>query len=263
MACRLGSGTRSSSAPRATPSSSRRSCSRGWTEARSAAPTTGSAAADVPRRVAVPETVQDVIAARIDLLPSLEKHALQAAAVVGRAFWEGAVRELVGAASPAFGLLEERDFVRRRRRSSLADEREHVFKHELTRDVAYRSLTDLPARAAARGLRASGSSAATPEPARTRRCSRTTTPRRWRRRARGATDLGTREELRASAVRWLRIAAEQARDRSRDERRRGAVPAGGGPRAGRARAAPACGAPWPAPASRRSGWTPSATRSST
>ena len=60
----------------------------------------------------MPETVQAVIAARIDLLPALEKHALQAASVVGRTFWEGAVRELVAAATPRFGLLEERDFVR-------------------------------------------------------------------------------------------------------------------------------------------------------
>src|SRR4029077_12209247 len=78
--------------------------------------------------------------ARIDLLPALEKSALQAASVIGRTFWEGAVRELVGAATPGFGLLEERDFIRRRRRSSLANERELLFKHELTREVAYRSL---------------------------------------------------------------------------------------------------------------------------
>ena len=47
----------------------------------------------------------------------------------------------------------QRDFVRRRRRSSLEAEREHLFKHELTRDVAYRSLPTRQARAAACGLR--------------------------------------------------------------------------------------------------------------
>ena len=43
-------------------------------------------------------------------------------------------------ARPDFGLLEERDFVRRRVGSSLAGEREYVIKHALTREVAYASL---------------------------------------------------------------------------------------------------------------------------
>ena len=47
----------------------------------------GSTAADLPRRVEMPDTVQGIIAARIDLLPALEKRALQAAAVIGRTFW--------------------------------------------------------------------------------------------------------------------------------------------------------------------------------
>ena len=138
----------------------------------------GSTAVDLPRRVDLPETVQAVIAARIDLLPALEKSALQAASVVGRTFWEGAVRELLAAATPRFGLLEERDFVRRRRRSALEPEREYLFKHELTRDVAYRSLP-APRRAGCMRASPSGSSAATPAAAGTPRCWRTTMPRRW------------------------------------------------------------------------------------
>ena len=62
----------------------------------------------------VPDSVQAVLAARIDLLPPLEKAALQAAAVIGRVFWHGPVVELLGGDEPDFGLLEERDFVRRR-----------------------------------------------------------------------------------------------------------------------------------------------------
>jgi DNA-binding SARP family transcriptional activator/class 3 adenylate cyclase len=92
--------------------------------------------ADVP----LPDSVQGVIAARIDLLPSAAKEGLQAAAVVGRAFWEGAVDELLDAAPFDPTLLEERGFVRRRRESSLGGERELVFKHALTREVAYGSL---------------------------------------------------------------------------------------------------------------------------
>ena len=54
----------------------------------------------------VADSVQAVIASRIDLLPPTEKRALQAAAVVGRSFWEGAVQALVerdGPGPPAAG----------------------------------------------------------------------------------------------------------------------------------------------------------------
>ena len=95
----------------------------------------------VPGETAVPDTVQAVLAARIDLLPPEEKAALNAAAVIGRTFWASAVRELRGGAEPDFRLLEQRDFVRRSSGSSLETEREFVFKHALTREVAYRSLT--------------------------------------------------------------------------------------------------------------------------
>jgi len=87
----------------------------------------------------IPDSVQAVLAARIDMLPSLEKAALQAASVVGRIFWVGPVRELVGG-EPDFGLLDERDFIRRRQGSSMAGEQEYAIKHALTREVAYASL---------------------------------------------------------------------------------------------------------------------------
>ena len=88
----------------------------------------------------VPDTVQAVLAARIDLLPRAEKAALQTAAVIGRVFWGGPVRELVMGADPDFGLLEERDFVHRHAGSSIAGQQEYVIKHALTREVAYESL---------------------------------------------------------------------------------------------------------------------------
>jgi class 3 adenylate cyclase len=88
----------------------------------------------------VPDTVQAVLAARIDLLPRAEKAALQTAAVIGRVFWGGPVGELVPEADPDFGLLEERDFVHRHAASSITGEREYVIKHALTREVAYESL---------------------------------------------------------------------------------------------------------------------------
>ena len=95
--------------------------------------------ADLPEGFEVPDTIQAVLAARIDLLPAAEKAALQAAAVIGRVFWTGPVYELVGGA-PDFDLLAERDFIRRRAGSSLSGEREYAIKHALTREVAYASL---------------------------------------------------------------------------------------------------------------------------
>ena len=95
---------------------------------------------ELPSDFQVPDSVQAVLAARIDLLPADEKAALQAAAVIGRIFWTGPVYELVGGGRPDFGLLEDRDFVRRRVGSSIAGEREYAIKHALTREVAYASV---------------------------------------------------------------------------------------------------------------------------
>jgi class 3 adenylate cyclase len=97
-------------------------------------------AAPLPADFAVPDSVQGVLAARIDLLGPVEKAALQAGAVIGRVFWETPVRELIDFADADFGVLEERDFVRRQPGSSMVGEREYAIKHALTREVAYASL---------------------------------------------------------------------------------------------------------------------------
>jgi class 3 adenylate cyclase len=94
---------------------------------------------ELPNEFAVPDSVQAVLAARIDLLDAAEKAALQAAAVIGRVFWTGPVYELIEA-TPDLRVLEDRDLVRRRARSGMAGEREYVIKHALTREVAYESL---------------------------------------------------------------------------------------------------------------------------
>jgi DNA-binding SARP family transcriptional activator len=95
---------------------------------------------DAVPELTVPDSIQSVLAARLDLLPPTEKAALQAASVIGRVFWRGPVRELLDGMLPDFAVLEARDFIRRRPASSVAGEREFAFKHALTRDVAYASL---------------------------------------------------------------------------------------------------------------------------
>ena len=53
-------------------------------------------AQDLPPGFEIPDSIQAVLAARIDLLAEADKAALQAAAVIGRVFWTGPVYELVG-----------------------------------------------------------------------------------------------------------------------------------------------------------------------
>jgi hypothetical protein len=95
---------------------------------------------DLPLRLAIPDSVHALVAARLDLLPPVEKAALQAAAVTGRVFWATAVSTLLDGAEADFGLLENRDFIRRRPGSSRSEDVDYVIKHALTREVAYRSL---------------------------------------------------------------------------------------------------------------------------
>ena len=100
----------------------------------------GWAARALPAGFAIPDSVQAVLASRIDLLGPAEKAALQAAAVIGRVFWTGPVYELLEEVEPNLRVLEDRDFIRRRAGSSLEGEAEFAFKHALTREVAYEGL---------------------------------------------------------------------------------------------------------------------------
>jgi class 3 adenylate cyclase/tetratricopeptide (TPR) repeat protein len=89
----------------------------------------------------LPESVQGIVAARLDALPDDEKSLLQDASILGKVFWLGAAAEIGGvdryAAEEALHRLERKEFVRRERRPSVAGESEYVFGHLLVRDVAY------------------------------------------------------------------------------------------------------------------------------
>jgi predicted ATPase/class 3 adenylate cyclase len=91
--------------------------------------------------VDVPETVQGLIAARLDLLEPEQKALLQDAAVVGKRFWLGALAALDGNDVPGLTSrlhgLERKEFVRRERQSSIDDDSEFAFRHLLVRDVTY------------------------------------------------------------------------------------------------------------------------------
>ena len=83
----------------------------------------------------MPESVQGLIAARLDALPAGEKALLQDASVQGKVFWTGPLRG--GEAAAELHALERKGFVARERRSSVEGEDEYAFRHLLVRDVAY------------------------------------------------------------------------------------------------------------------------------
>ena len=92
----------------------------------------GFALRDEKGGLGIPDSVQGVLAARIDLLGAEAKEALQAAAVIGRSFSLGGLAALTGSAAEVRTLVE-RGFVR-------PTEPEFAFKHALTREVAYGGL---------------------------------------------------------------------------------------------------------------------------
>jgi tetratricopeptide (TPR) repeat protein len=89
----------------------------------------------------LPETVQALIAARLDTLPPERKSLLQDAAVIGKVFWASAVAEMGGLDPAEVELalheLARKELVRPARTSSMGGEREYSFWHLLVRDVAY------------------------------------------------------------------------------------------------------------------------------
>jgi len=92
----------------------------------------------------VPESLQAIVAARIDALAADEKSLLQVASVLGKVFWTGAL-EALGTSrretlEPRLRSLERKEFVRRERRSAMEGEQQYAFLHALIRDVGYGQL---------------------------------------------------------------------------------------------------------------------------
>ena len=92
----------------------------------------------------IPDTLQALIAARVDRLPADSKTVLQRASVIGRNFWGGAIAHQapdVESVEDALDDLLLRDFIETEPRSSLSGETAYRFKHVLIRDVAYTALS--------------------------------------------------------------------------------------------------------------------------
>ena len=94
-----------------------------------------------PGELHIPATVQGVIGARIDRLPSQEKDLLQTLAVIGKEFSLGLIRAVAGESEEelARGLshLQAAEFIYER---PAFPDPEYTFKHALTQEAAYGSL---------------------------------------------------------------------------------------------------------------------------
>jgi predicted ATPase/class 3 adenylate cyclase len=88
-----------------------------------------------------PQTLQSVIAARLDTLSPGRRSLLQDASVVGRVFWSGAVAFVSEADQVTVAAdladLERREFVRSAPASTIQSQDEFSFWHAIVRDVAY------------------------------------------------------------------------------------------------------------------------------
>jgi class 3 adenylate cyclase/tetratricopeptide (TPR) repeat protein len=87
--------------------------------------------------VTVPETVQQVLAARIDRLSADQKAAIQLASVLGREFSLDLAEEVWDGVGPLEARLQELKGLEFLQEQHAATERTFVFKHALTREVAY------------------------------------------------------------------------------------------------------------------------------
>ena len=91
--------------------------------------------------VPVPRSLESLVAARLDALPPELKALVHDAAVLGKVFWPGAVAAVaeldrleVEAKLP---FLVRRELVTKLDESSIADEPELAFRHDVIREVAY------------------------------------------------------------------------------------------------------------------------------
>jgi class 3 adenylate cyclase/tetratricopeptide (TPR) repeat protein len=92
-------------------------------------------------KIAIPATVQDVIMVRIDALAETGKRLLQTAAVIGREFNHGLIKQVAGLSQDellsTLSLLKDTEHLYER---GIYPQSTYIFKHALTQEMAYNSL---------------------------------------------------------------------------------------------------------------------------
>jgi len=94
----------------------------------------------MPSEIQIPETIQGIIAARMDRLEENLKRTMQVASVIGRDFAYRILHTITGMQEELKSRLvnlQELEFIYEK---SLFPELEYIFKHALTQEVAYNSL---------------------------------------------------------------------------------------------------------------------------
>ena len=99
--------------------------------------------------IVVPDTIQDVLMARIDRLDEAPKQTLQVAAVIGREFTYRLLSRLASIQERTEASLQALKAIELIYEMSLYPELAYMFKHALTQDVAYNSLLNEALRAVA------------------------------------------------------------------------------------------------------------------
>jgi class 3 adenylate cyclase len=92
---------------------------------------------------ALPTTVREIIAARLDALPPRQRAVVLDAAVSGRVFWRGMLERMGADAetlNDVLAELERRELVTRQTVSAFEGHQQYLFNHVLVRDVAYELL---------------------------------------------------------------------------------------------------------------------------
>src|SRR5262249_56494395 len=95
----------------------------------------------------VPDTIQDVVTARIDRLAEGPRRLLRLAAVAGREFTRRLLDQVLEPGASADPLLRELRAVELIQEQRLFPEVSYAFKHALTHDVAYASIREPERRA--------------------------------------------------------------------------------------------------------------------
>ncbi len=102
--------------------------------------------------IVIPDTVQGVLAARLDLLTPPEREVLRHAAIIGRTFWPGAILGIAPELTRHAVLATLEDLARKDLITTSAGpapgdtpsapgEERYTFKHVLTRDVVYETMS--------------------------------------------------------------------------------------------------------------------------
>src|SRR5438128_1289730 len=86
--------------------------------------------------VAVPPTIQALLATRLEQLPSPERVAAERASVIGKEFWRNALAEIGGETSALPGLVRK-ELIRPHRSPIFPLDDAYRFRHQLIRDAAY------------------------------------------------------------------------------------------------------------------------------